>query len=66
MRRDIRVLVASTAFLLFATFATDASWAQTTIARVGILDNSAETLGERSHGKSHTHSCRRIYSRRLR
>jgi hypothetical protein len=40
MKRRIHVLQALTTLLLIATFCTGASWAQTKIARVGILNNS--------------------------
>jgi hypothetical protein len=38
MKRRIHVMLAFVAFLLIATLGTDASWAQTKILRVGVLN----------------------------
>jgi len=45
MKRGIRVLVATTAFLLIANFGMDASWAQTRTFRVGVLNNGLSMRG---------------------
>jgi len=43
MKRNIRALLAFTAFLLIAIRWTDASWAQEKVFRVGVLNNKVDT-----------------------